>query len=95
MYTEFHTNASALDDNFLKALRAIFKNKPISIIIEEEIDETEYLLRSPANRKMLLESLKSKEGYEYTAKEFTELNKKLRKGQQVDFSKVRKVKIPK
>jgi hypothetical protein len=44
---------------------------------------------------MLLESLKSKEGYEYTAKEFTELNKKLRKGQQVDFSKVRKVKIPK
>ncbi|MBW8050336.1 MAG: hypothetical protein FVQ77_08365 [Cytophagales bacterium] len=59
MYTEFHTTADALDDNFLKGIRAIFKNKPISIIVEEEMDETEYLLRSPANRKMLLESLEN------------------------------------
>lgn len=61
MYTEFHINANALDITFLKNIRAMFKNKPISITIEEEQDETEYLLQSKTNRKMLLESMKQAE----------------------------------
>ena len=59
MYTAFHVKASELDESFLKALRMIFKSKNISIIIEEEQDETEYLLSSPANRKALEKSLKN------------------------------------
>lgn len=61
MYTTFHTTANALDESFLKGIKAMFKNKPISIIVEEEMDETEYLLSNPANRKMLERSLKSAE----------------------------------
>lgn len=61
MYAEFHTTANSLNENFLKGLKAMFNNKPISIYIEEDLDETEYLLRSPANRKMLERSLKSAE----------------------------------
>ena len=58
MYIEFHINANTLDMNFLNKVKAMFKSKPISIIIEEEQDETEYLLQNPTNREMLLRSIK-------------------------------------
>ena len=58
MYTEFRLNANQLDIKFLNSLKALFKDKTISIIVEEEIDETEYLLTSEANRKMLLNRIK-------------------------------------
>ncbi|PIX34677.1 MAG: hypothetical protein COZ21_15605 [Bacteroidetes bacterium CG_4_10_14_3_um_filter_31_20] len=61
MYTEFHINANALDISFIKSVKAMFKSKPISIIVEEEQDETEYLMRSEANRKMLEQSIKEVE----------------------------------
>lgn len=61
MYTEFHTKASDLDLSFLKGIKQIFKNKPVSIIIEEDMDDTEYLLAGEANRKMLERSLRSAE----------------------------------
>ena len=58
MYTTFHLKASDLDDRFIKAVKAMFKSRDISIIIEEEQDETEYLLKSKANRRMLLKRIK-------------------------------------
>ena len=58
MYTEFRLNANQLDIKFLNSLKALFKDKTISIIVEEEMDETEYLLASEANRKMLLNRIK-------------------------------------
>ena len=61
MYTSFHIKASELDENFIKALKMIFKSKRISIFVEEEQDETEYLLSSPANRRMLEKSIKNAE----------------------------------
>ena len=57
MYTTFHVKADELDETFLKQLKTLFKRKSISISVEEDIDETEYLLRSEANRKMLEKSL--------------------------------------
>ena len=95
MYTEFHINANALDEKFLKAVKAMFKSKPISIIITEEQDETEYLLQSDANRKMLEDSLKSEEGYEFSVKDFSILSKNLSKGKKKDSLKLKKVKSPK
>lgn len=59
MHTTFHINANELNSNFLNAFKMIFKSKRIAITIEEEQDETEYLLSSPANRKLLEKSLKN------------------------------------
>jgi len=61
MYSEFRLNANQLDIKFLNSLKALFKDKTISIIVEEEMDETEYLLTSEANRDMLLKSLEQAE----------------------------------
>ena len=46
-------NADELDQDFLESLKTLFKNKEIEITVYER-DETEYLLRSPANRQRLL-----------------------------------------
>ena len=61
MYTTFHINTNELDINFLKGIKSLFKNKNVSIIVEEDQDETEYLLASEANRKILEQSLKNVE----------------------------------
>jgi len=53
MQTIFQMNADELDQDFLESLKTLFKNKEIEITVYER-DETEYLLRSPANRQRLL-----------------------------------------
>lgn len=63
MYTIYRINADELDSRFLKALKALFKNKQIEIAVceaaEGEEDETSYLLRSPANREKLLKAIEN------------------------------------
>jgi antitoxin YefM len=63
MYTIYRLNANDLDSRFLRALKALFKNKEIEIAIceaaEIEEDETAYLLKSPANRERLLQALEN------------------------------------
>ena len=55
MYTSYHLNAKELNDDFLKSLKQLFKNKRITISMEEEMDDTEYLLSTEANRKQLMD----------------------------------------
>jgi len=61
MYTIYRINANELDSRFLRALKAMFKNKEIEIAVceatEIEEDETAYLLKSPANRARLLKAI--------------------------------------
>ena len=52
----YQVNADELDQNFLDALKAMFKDKEIEITVYER-DETAYLLRSPANRARLLQAI--------------------------------------
>ncbi len=63
MYTVYRINADELDNKFLKALKALFKNKEIEISVCEtaqgEEDETAYLLKSPANRARLLKAIEN------------------------------------
>lgn len=63
MYTVYRINADELDSRFLRALKAMFKNKEIEIVVCEaaqgEEDETAYLLRSPANRERLLKAIEN------------------------------------
>jgi antitoxin YefM len=52
----YHVKADELDESFLEALKAMFKDKEIEIAVSER-DETAYLLRSPANRERLLRAV--------------------------------------
>lgn len=52
----YQVKADELDQNFLDALKAMFKDKEIEIAVYER-DETAYLLRSPANRERLLNAV--------------------------------------
>ncbi len=63
MYTTYRLNADDLDARFIKALKSAFKGKEIEIVVCEttkiEEDETEYLLRSEANRQRLLKAIEN------------------------------------
>jgi antitoxin YefM len=63
MYTIYRIKADESDGRFLKALKALFKNKEIEIAVceapEIEEDETAYLLKSPANRARLLKAVEN------------------------------------
>lgn len=53
MRTTYCLNASELDQTFLEGLRTTFPGKEIEIVVYE-LDETDYLLKSDANRLRLL-----------------------------------------
>lgn len=56
MNTIYQMNANELDIGVLESIRAAYKDKQIEIVVSE-IDETEYLMRSPANREFLLRAI--------------------------------------
>jgi len=56
MHTIFQVRTNELDEKFLDSLKSLYGDKEIEIIISE-VDETEYLLKSDANRKRLLEAV--------------------------------------
>lgn len=56
MQTIYQINADEIDQSLLESIKAQFKNKEIEIVVSER-DETEYLLRSPANRERLLRAI--------------------------------------
>lgn len=63
MYMVYKMKAEELDSRFLRALKAMFKDKEIEIAVceagQSEEDETEYLLKSPANRDLLLQAIEN------------------------------------
>jgi antitoxin YefM len=56
MYSVYRLNATELDTQFLEALKTLFRGKMIEIVVTE-MDETAYLLQSPANRARLFEAI--------------------------------------
>jgi len=58
MVTVYRMNMNDLDDRFLEALRTLFKDKEVEIIVTE-IDETQYLLQGEANRIRLLQAVRN------------------------------------
>jgi antitoxin YefM len=52
----YQLKADELDESFVDAVKAAFKDKEIEIAVYER-DETAYLLRSPANRNRLLQAV--------------------------------------
>jgi antitoxin YefM len=61
MYTTYRLKADELDDDFLQSVKALFHDKVVEIAIcdaaQAEEDETDYLLKNPANRQRLLNAI--------------------------------------
>ena len=58
MQTHFILDSSELDYSLIDKLKVLFKNKRIELIVSES-DDTSYLLRSPKNKEILLNSIKN------------------------------------
>ena len=46
-----------LDNSLLETLKKLFKGKEITIVVDDSIDETAYLLSNEANKQRLLQSV--------------------------------------
>ena len=55
MQSSYRLKANELDEKFIAGLRETYKDKDIEIIVYE-VDETEYLLKSEANRERLMQA---------------------------------------
>ncbi|MCB0214418.1 MAG: hypothetical protein KDJ52_34075 [Anaerolineae bacterium] len=58
MVTTYRLRADELDSDFIEALKTLFKDKEIEIIVSE-VDETAYLFQSEANKKRLLQAVQN------------------------------------
>jgi len=56
MQKVYKVKANDLDAHFLEELKAAFRDREIEIVVSE-VDETSYLLKSPANREKLLKAV--------------------------------------
>ena len=52
----YQGKAEELDQNFIESVEAVFKDKEIEITVYER-NETDYLLRSPANREQIVRAI--------------------------------------
>jgi len=78
MYTTYQISEQELNIDFLESVKRLFKNKKLAITIEESLDETEYLLSNPANKKRLLNSINNIEkGKNLKTVNIKELKKKV------------------
>jgi hypothetical protein len=72
MVTSYRLNANELSMDLLNEIRLLFKDKEIEINVSEAMDETDYLLASPANKEQIMASIKELEegkGVEMTIEE--------------------------
>jgi antitoxin YefM len=60
VYTVYRLHADELDKQFLQALKMLFANREIEIVVTE-VDETAYLLQEDANRERLLHAVENVE----------------------------------
>ena len=81
METVFKLKAKELDSSFIDSLKSLFKDREIEISIKPTQDETEFLFKTPANKKELLEAIKevktNKDLISFTGKEIEELSESM------------------
>jgi antitoxin YefM len=60
MVSTFQINETELDNNFVEALKSMFKNRNLTLTIEaDEVDTTEYLLSNSFNKDRLLKAVEN------------------------------------
>jgi len=74
MMASFKLTMNELNADFIEKLKSLFNDrKIIEISISEEIDETEYLLSTSANRESLFRSLQQLNNNEVIVKQMSEI----------------------
>ena len=74
MQATYRLNVTELTEDFIKALKSVYPNKDIEITVQETDDETEYLMKSEANKKELLKALEeAKKGKSYRTMSIEEM----------------------
>jgi len=70
----FKLRLGDLDMNFVEKLKSLFsKNNTIEINIGDEVDETDYLLSTPANRESIFRSLEQLKNRQLISKQINHL----------------------
>jgi len=70
----FKIRLGDLDMNFVEKLKNFFsKNNIIEINIGDEVDETDYLLSTPANRESIFRSLEQLKNRQLISKQMNQL----------------------
>jgi antitoxin YefM len=76
MTTTYRLNVNELSFEIINSIKAAFKDKEVEITVTETIDETAYLLASPANRRSLELSMQQAERGEVQTFTIEELKEK-------------------
>ena len=70
----FKLRLGDLDTDFVEKLKSLFsKNNVIEINIGDEVDETDYLLSTPANRESIFRSLEQLKNRQLISKQINHL----------------------
>ncbi|GAC1589381.1 MAG: hypothetical protein NVS3B19_09400 [Ginsengibacter sp.] len=66
MYTTYHLkSAEDINIDILNAIKTAFKERPIVLTIEEETDETAFLLSNKETKAMILKSISEDKNGQY------------------------------
>lgn len=61
MVSTFTLRTDELNETLIETIKKLFVDKEIEIIVQDVQTDTDYLLKNPANKKHLLESISSLE----------------------------------
>ena len=61
MFSTYRLKVEELNLNIIESIKTLYHDKEIEIIVHDIEDETQYLLKSEANRNHLLEAIKNVE----------------------------------